>query len=129
MFSNCKSRVWRVSNMTNLDLVIFLHTKVKHIFFFGRIQPSQTADQAIFNLTKEMYSVERLECFIYLVFKLQRSFVGVRIIPELDTPAHVGYGWQFPGSEGYTVCVGQEPWFGFCQQPPCGQVKPFYSNP
>jgi hypothetical protein len=48
---------------------------------------------------------------------------GVRVIPELDTPGHVGYGWQFPGSENFTVCVGQDPWMGYCPQPPCGQVR------
>ena len=46
----------------------------------------------------------------------------MRVIPEFDQPAHVGYGWNFPGAETYTVCVGVEPWYDFCVEPPCGQV-------
>jgi len=48
--------------------------------------------------------------------------LGVRVIPEFDMPAHVGFGWQFPGSENFTVCVGREPWYKYCVEPPCGQV-------
>ena len=51
------------------------------------------------------------------------GYRGVRVIPELDQPAHVGNGWQFPGAERYTVCVNQEPWYKYCVEPPCGQVK------
>ncbi len=47
---------------------------------------------------------------------------GIRVIPELDQPAHVGNGWNFPGAENYTVCVNQEPWYQYCVEPPCGQV-------
>merc|ERR1711962_131684 len=50
---------------------------------------------------------------------------GVRIIPEFDAPAHVGYGWQYPGAEDYTVCLGKQPWEDFCLQPPCGQLNPY----
>ena len=37
-------------------------------------------------------------------------FLGVRIIPEFDAPAHVGYGWQYPGAENFTVCLDKQPW-------------------
>ncbi len=47
---------------------------------------------------------------------------GIRVIPELDQPAHVGNGWQFAGCENCTVCVNQEPWYKYCVEPPCGQV-------
>jgi len=49
---------------------------------------------------------------------------GVRIIPEFDAPAHVGYGWQYPGAENFTVCLDKQPWEDFCVQPPCGQLNP-----
>ncbi len=48
---------------------------------------------------------------------------GVRVVPELDQPAHAGNGWQaFP--DDYTVCVNQEPWYDYCVEPPCGQLNP-----
>ncbi len=46
------------------------------------------------------------------------------MIPELDQPAHVGNGWQFPGAEDLTVCRNIEPWYKYCVEPPCGQLNP-----
>ena len=51
------------------------------------------------------------------------NYRGVRVIPELDQPAHVGHGWNFPGGEDYTVCLDYEPWYEVCVQPPCGQLN------
>ena len=51
------------------------------------------------------------------------NYRGVRVIPEFDQPAHVGNGWQIPGGKRYTVCVNQEPWYDYCVEPPCGQVR------
>lgn len=48
---------------------------------------------------------------------------GLRVVPELDQPAHVGHGWNFPGGENLTVCLDKEPWDMFCAEPPCGQVR------
>lgn len=51
---------------------------------------------------------------------------GVRLLPELDAPAHVGNGWQWGEKEGLgqlAVCVNQEPWLSFCVEPPCGQLN------
>ena len=47
---------------------------------------------------------------------------GIRVIPEFDSPAHVGFGWRLPGWENYTVCVDHQPWEEKCVEPPCGQV-------
>ncbi|XP_046396530.1 chitooligosaccharidolytic beta-N-acetylglucosaminidase [Ischnura elegans] len=47
---------------------------------------------------------------------------GVRVIPELDAPAHVGEGWQW--APNLTVCFHAEPWQSFCVEPPCGQLDP-----
>ena len=52
------------------------------------------------------------------------NYRGVRVIPELDQPAHVGNGWNFPGAEDFTVCVNVEPWYDYCVEPPCGQLNP-----
>ena len=48
---------------------------------------------------------------------------GVRMIPELDIPAHVGAGWESQ-DPSLTVCHGASPWEEFCVQPPCGQLNP-----
>ncbi|KAK8384211.1 hypothetical protein O3P69_009152 [Scylla paramamosain] len=51
---------------------------------------------------------------------------GVRLLPELDAPAHVGNGWQWAEKEGLgrlAVCVNQEPWQELCVEPPCGQLN------
>ncbi|KAL7287498.1 hypothetical protein TKK_0018332 [Trichogramma kaykai] len=48
---------------------------------------------------------------------------GVRVLPELDAPAHVGEGWQWVGDNA-TVCFKAEPWQRYCVEPPCGQLNP-----
>lgn len=48
---------------------------------------------------------------------------GVRIIPELDAPAHVGEGWQWAGPN-VAMCVNAQPWGNYCVEPPCGQLNP-----
>ncbi len=47
---------------------------------------------------------------------------GVRIVPELDQPSHAGNGWQGLPKD-YAVCLNKEPWYKYCLEPPCGQVK------
>ncbi len=49
---------------------------------------------------------------------------GIRVIPEMTQPAHIGFGWNFPGAEDYTVCLNGYPWYDLCYQPPCGQINP-----
>ncbi|CAG9768129.1 unnamed protein product [Ceutorhynchus assimilis] len=46
---------------------------------------------------------------------------GIRVVPELDAPAHVGEGWQ---STGVTTCFDWTPWDKYCVEPPCGQFDP-----
>jgi len=43
---------------------------------------------------------------------------GVRIIPELDAPAHVGEGFQ---NTNLVTCLHGQPWRSYCSGPPCGQ--------
>ena len=62
----------------------------------------------------------------YIATAYDINSTGVRIIPEFDQPGHVGNGWQFPGAENYTVCTNMEPWYDYCSQPPCGQVRSQY---
>ncbi|KAF7272834.1 hypothetical protein GWI33_014398 [Rhynchophorus ferrugineus] len=56
---------------------------------------------------------------------------GVRIIPEIDGPAHVGNGWQWGPEAGLgnlVVCQNKQPWRSYCIQPPCGQLNPANQN-
>jgi len=51
---------------------------------------------------------------------------GIRVLPELDAPAHVGNGWEWGQEDNLgklAVCVAQEPWQKYCVQPPCGQLN------
>ncbi|GJQ84362.1 hypothetical protein Trydic_g3844 [Trypoxylus dichotomus] len=52
---------------------------------------------------------------------------GVRIVIEIDTPAHAGNGWTWGAQENLgelAVCVNAQPWFMYCGEPPCGQLNP-----
>ncbi|KAF0710337.1 hypothetical protein AaE_012575 [Aphanomyces astaci] len=56
---------------------------------------------------------------------------GVRVVPELDAPAHAGSGWEWGPAAGLgelTLCYGANPWFESCVQPPCGQLNPLNDN-
>lgn len=59
------------------------------------------------------------------------KYRGIRIITEIDAPAHAGNGWQWGPKEGLgdlAVCVNEQPWRHFCIQPPCGQLNPVNNN-
>lgn len=52
---------------------------------------------------------------------------GIRVIIEIDAPAHAGNGWNWGSKYGLgdlAVCVNQQPWRQYCIQPPCGQLNP-----
>lgn len=52
---------------------------------------------------------------------------GVRIIAEIDSPAHAGAGWQWGAEHGLgelALCVDQQPWSSYCGEPNCGQLNP-----
>ncbi|PSN48529.1 Chitooligosaccharidolytic beta-N-acetylglucosaminidase [Blattella germanica] len=56
---------------------------------------------------------------------------GVRVILEIDAPAHAGNGWQWGESAGLgqlAVCVNKQPWRKYCIEPPCGQLNPINPN-
>lgn len=71
---------------------------------------------------KEIYSADDVKRIIEYA-KLR----GVRVIVEIDAPAHAGNGWNWGRLYGHgdlAVCVNQQPWRQFCIQPPCGQLNP-----
>lgn len=56
---------------------------------------------------------------------------GIRVIIEIDSPAHAGNGWNWGPKYGMgdlAVCVNTQPWRNFCIQPPCGQLNPVNGN-
>jgi len=56
---------------------------------------------------------------------------GVRVLPELDAPAHAGNGWNWGSDVGQgnlAVCINAEPWTTYCIEPPCGQLNPINDN-
>jgi hypothetical protein len=50
---------------------------------------------------------------------------GVRLVPEIDTPAH-STAWAGKDGKwlGMVACANAEPWTDYCFQPPCGQLDP-----
>lgn len=56
---------------------------------------------------------------------------GIRVIIEIDAPAHASLGWQWGKQSGLgdlAVCVNKQPWRSYCIQPPCGQLNPVNPN-
>lgn len=52
---------------------------------------------------------------------------GIRVLIEVDTPAHVGRAWAWGPSAGLghlAHCIEVEPWSTWCGEPPCGQLNP-----
>ncbi|XP_046621554.1 probable beta-hexosaminidase fdl isoform X3 [Neodiprion virginianus] len=53
---------------------------------------------------------------------------GIRVLIEIDAPAHAGAGWQWGAENGFgelALCVDQQPWSAYCGEPNCGQLNPF----
>ncbi|KOB74197.1 Beta-hexosaminidase [Operophtera brumata] len=52
---------------------------------------------------------------------------GIRVLLEVDAPAHVGRAWSWGPAAGLgdlAYCVEVEPWNAWCGEPPCGQLNP-----
>ncbi|XP_058465149.1 chitooligosaccharidolytic beta-N-acetylglucosaminidase-like [Malaya genurostris] len=65
---------------------------------------------------REVYSAENVADVVH--YALAR---GIRVVPELDAPAHVGEGWE---KTNLTSCFNIQPWGQYCVEPPCGQLDP-----
>ena len=79
----------------------------------------------------DMYSVQYVQCTMCtetptLTTLTPPQIRGVRVLPELDAPAHSGNGYQWGEEEGLgklAVCVNRDPWEKYCVEPPCGQMN------
>ncbi|XP_075981604.1 putative beta-hexosaminidase fdl [Anticarsia gemmatalis] len=52
---------------------------------------------------------------------------GIRVIIEVDSPAHVGHAWSFGPIRDLgelVYCLHDQPWNLYCNEPPCGQLNP-----
>lgn len=59
------------------------------------------------------------------------SLRGIRVLIEVDAPAHVGRAWDWGPAGGLgqlAYCVETEPWSAYCGEPPCGQLNPRNEN-
>lgn len=75
---------------------------------------------------EQVYSTQQVEDLIKYA-----NIRGVRVIIEIDSPSHVGNGWQWGSEVGLgdlAVCLNQQPWRQYCIQPPCGQLNPANKN-
>ncbi|KAI5642927.1 glycosyl hydrolase family 20, catalytic domain-containing protein [Phthorimaea operculella] len=52
---------------------------------------------------------------------------GIRVLIEVNTPAHVGAAWAWGSSLGFgdlIQCYDPDSWHLYCSEPPCGQLNP-----
>ncbi|KAJ2948338.1 hypothetical protein O0L34_g7577 [Tuta absoluta] len=52
---------------------------------------------------------------------------GIRVLIEVNTPAHVGAAWAWGSSLGFgelVQCYDPDSWHHYCSEPPCGQLSP-----
>ncbi|XP_021183106.3 probable beta-hexosaminidase fdl [Helicoverpa armigera] len=52
---------------------------------------------------------------------------GIRVLLEIDAPAHVGHAWSWGPAAGLgdlVFCLEAEHWSQYCNEPPCGQLNP-----
>lgn len=74
----------------------------------------------------EMYTTEEIRELIHYA-----KVRGIRVVIEIDAPAHSGNGWQWGREYGLgdlAVCVNAYPWRHLCIEPPCGQLNPANPN-
>lgn len=92
------------------------HMTDQHSFpYFSRTWPNMTRFGAY--SPSKVYTAEDIK-----EIKDFGIYHGVRVIPELDAPAHVGEGWQW--IDDALICYREIFWTNHCPAPPCGQLNP-----
>ncbi|KOB76153.1 Hexosaminidase [Operophtera brumata] len=74
---------------------------------------------------RDVYTIDQVRAMVR-----RARLRGIRILIEVDTPAHVGHAWNWGTTEfGDLVhCVNPKPWSAYCTTPPCGQLDPNNSH-
>lgn len=52
---------------------------------------------------------------------------GIRVLLEIDAPAHVGHAWNWGPAAGLgelVLCLDADSWSKYCSEPPCGHLNP-----
>jgi hexosaminidase len=87
-------------------------------------QPNMTEFGAF--SSSEVYSVDDVKEIVeYALVN------GVRVIPEIDIPAHANQGWQWGSDAGLgdlVVCTNPDNWDMHSLEPPCGQFNVINPN-
>lgn len=103
---------WRVSDSQSFSLKL---KSVSQLACFGAYGPGAS------------YSLDDVEIIVQYA-----RLRGIRVIIEVDTPAHVGNAWKWykPKNIGDNIvlCLNEELWDQFCNAPPCGQLNPRNSD-
>lgn len=63
--------------------------------------------------TKEIYTHDDVKEIVSFA-----SVRGIQIIPEIDSPAHAGNGWDWGPKKGLgelSLCINQQPWTYYCK--------------
>jgi hexosaminidase len=105
--------------------VFHWHMTDTHSFpYQSRLRPEMAADGAY--SAQEVYTMTEIREFVDYA-----RLRGVKVIPELDAPAHSGNGWRWGPQAGLgdmVWCANREPWYEWCVEPPCGQLNPLNDN-
>lgn len=99
---------WRVSDSQSFSLKL---KSIPQLACFGAYGPGAS------------YSLDDVK----LIVKYAR-LRGIRVVIEVDTPAHVGNAWKWYKPEDLDdkiiLCHNDLPWNQYCKTPPCGQLNP-----
>ncbi|XP_050316391.1 chitooligosaccharidolytic beta-N-acetylglucosaminidase-like isoform X2 [Anthonomus grandis grandis] len=92
---------WHITDSHSFPYVSASHPELSH---YGAYSPSKIYDNSTI-----MHIIE------------YARIRGIRVVPELDSPAHVAEGWL---QKGVITCFNWTPWSTYCAEPPCGQFDP-----